>query len=258
MSVMLASSTRKIDCSDAEWKARVQLAATYRVFFMLGWHELIFNHITLRHPEHDDQLLMNPFGLAYDEITASNLVKIDLSGKILSESKYPINPAGLTIHSAVHGAVPDAHCVMHIHTTASVAVACMAEGIEDNNIYSSQLHDMIAYHTFEGTTVHDEEKTRMIDSLGAKRLMVLRNHGLLAHGTTLGHAFVLIWTLNRACEIQLATHSMRGNILPVHQDISRQSTKDALQYDPRFGAGDQVLDALIRRVNRSGDTSYLD
>ncbi|MGI4855715.1 MAG: class II aldolase/adducin family protein [Janthinobacterium lividum] len=250
MSAILETSTRRIDCSPAEWQARVKLAATYRVFYMLGWHELIFNHITLRHPEEDGHLLINPFGLAYDEITASNLVKIDLDGKILSESAYPVNPAGLTIHSAVHGAVPDAHCVMHIHTTDSVAVACMKEGLDDNNIYSSQLHDMLAYHTFEGTTVHNEEKTRMIASMGAKRLLMLRNHGLLAHGTTLGHAFVLIWTLNRACEIQVATHSMRGEILAVPPSISHQSTKDALQYDPRFGAGDQVLDAMIRRVDR--------
>lgn len=249
------AATRPIVCSDAEWAARLKLAATYRVFFMLGWHELIFNHITLRVPGTEDQLLINPFGLAYDEVTASNLVKIDLTGKILSNSRYPVNPAGLTIHSAVHGNIPDAHCVMHIHTTASVAVACMEEGLEDNNIYSSQLYDKIAYHTFEGTTVHDEEKSRMVASLSNKRLMILRNHGLLAHGATLGHAFVLIWTLNRACEIQLATHSMRGKTILVDPEISARSTRDALQYDPRFGGGDQVLDALIRRLDRT-DTSY--
>jgi len=131
----------------------------------------------------------------------------------------------------------------------------MEEGLEDNNIYSSQLHGMVAYHTFEGTTVHDEEKSRMVASLSNKRLMILRNHGLLAHGATLGHAFVLIWTLNRACEIQLATHSMRGKTLLVDPQISERSTRDALQYDPRFGGGDQVLDALIRRLDRT-DTSY--
>jgi len=255
MTVVETAAARPIICADAEWAARLKLAATYRVFFMLGWHELIFNHITLRVPGTDDQLLINPFGLAYDEVTASNLVKIDLTGKVLSDSQYPVNPAGLTIHSAVHANVPDAHCVMHIHTTASVAVACMEEGLEDNNIYSSQLHDMVAYHTFEGTTVHDEEKSRMVASLNNKRLIILRNHGLLAHGATLGHAFVLIWTLNRACEIQLATHSMRGKTLLVDPEISERSTRDALQYDPRFGGGDQVLDALIRRLDRT-DTSY--
>jgi ribulose-5-phosphate 4-epimerase/fuculose-1-phosphate aldolase len=254
-SALSTTTTPPIKCSPEEWETRLRLAATYRVFFMIGWHELIFNHITLRVPGERDQLLINPFGLAYDEITASNLVKIDLKGTILSDSAYPVNPAGLTIHSAVHEAVPDAHCVMHIHTTESVAVACMEEGLVDHNIYSSQLHDKIAYHTFEGTTVHNDEKTRMIASLGTKKLMILRNHGLLSHGTTLGDAFVLIWTLNRACEIQVATHSMRGNIVPVSRDISAQSTKDALQYDPRFRGGDQVLDALIRRLDRF-DTSY--
>jgi ribulose-5-phosphate 4-epimerase/fuculose-1-phosphate aldolase len=246
---------RSIQCSDAEWKARLKLAATYRVFYMLGWHELIFNHITLRVPDAQDQLLMNPFGLAYDEITASNLVKIDFKGNIMDGSAYPVNPAGLTIHSAVHASRPDAHCVMHIHTTASVAVACMEGGVEDSNIYSSQLHDMIAYHDFEGTTVHDDEKERMIASMGDKRLMVLRNHGLMAHGTTLGHAFVMIWTLNRACEIQQAAHAMQGKTLLLNPTISARSTGDALQYDPRFGGGDQVLDAMIRRVDRL-DPSY--
>lgn len=255
MTVLTQAVPRTLDCSDAEWAARLKLAATYRVFYMLGWTELIFNHITLRLPGKEGHLLINPFGLAYDEVTASNLVKIDLAGNILSKSDYPINPAGLTIHSAVHGNIPDAHCVMHIHTTASVAIACMEEGLEDNNIYSSQLHDMVAYHTFEGTTVHDEEKARMVASMGDKRLVILRNHGLLAHGVTLGHAFVLIWTLNRACEIQLATHSMHGRTLRVDPKISAQSTRDALQYDPRFGGGDQVLDAMIRRVDRF-DTSY--
>ncbi|WP_144107522.1 class II aldolase/adducin family protein [Paraburkholderia sp. BCC1886] len=247
--------TQLRNCSAAEWEARVKLAATYRVFYMIGWHELIFNHITLRVPGERDQLLINPFGLAYDEVTASNLVKIDLKGNILSDSDYPVNPAGLTIHSALHEHVPDAHCVMHIHTTESVAVACMEEGLVDHNIYSSQLHDKIAYHTFEGTTVHNDEKDRLVTSLRNKNLLILRNHGLLSHGVTLGHAFVLIWTLNRACEIQVATHSMRGNILPVSSAISERSTKDALQYDPRFRGGDQVLDALIRRLDRQ-DTSY--
>ncbi|MDR5759363.1 class II aldolase/adducin family protein [Caballeronia sp. LZ035] len=243
------------NCSEAEWEARVKLAATYRVFHMIGWHELIFNHITLRVPGERDQLLINPFGLAYDEVTASNLIKIDLKGNILSESAYPVNPAGLTIHSALHEHVADAHCVMHIHTTESVAVACMEDGLVDHNIYSSQLYDKIAYHTFEGTTVHDEEKDRLVASLRDKNLLILRNHGLLSHGVSLGHAFVLIWTLNRACEIQVATHSMRGTILPVSSAISQRSTKDALQYDPRFRGGDQVLDALIRRLDRF-DTSY--
>lgn len=247
--------SRRLECSDAEWQARLKLAATYRVFYMLGWHELIFNHITLRVPGEREQLLMNPFGLAYDEITASNLVKIDFTGKVLDGSDYPVNPAGLTIHSAVHAAREDAHCVMHIHTTAGVAVACTQEGLEDSNIYSSQLHDMVAYHDFEGTTVHDEEKSRMVASMREKRLMILRNHGLLSHGTTLAHAFVLLWTLNRACEVQQAAKSMGGKTLLVDPAISARSSVDALQFDPRFGAGQQVLDALIRRVDRF-DTSY--
>ncbi|SDV46219.1 class II aldolase/adducin family protein [Chitinasiproducens palmae] len=254
MSTVLESPSLQRQCSDAEWQARLRLAATYRVFHMLGWTELIFNHITLRVPGPDKHFLINPFGLTYDEVTASNLVKIDLAGNILSESAYPINPAGLIVHSTIHESVDDAHCVMHTHTTAGLAVACMADGLEYSNFYAAQLHDMVAYHTFEGITVHDAEKPRMLASLGDKRLLILRNHGLLSHGASVGHAFALLWTLNRACEIQLACHSMRGQTLPIASNIVAQSTRDSLQFDPRFGAGDAILDALIRQVDKIDDS----
>jgi ribulose-5-phosphate 4-epimerase/fuculose-1-phosphate aldolase len=242
-------------CSTEEWQTRLELAAAYRVFHLLGWHELIFNHITLRVPGPDKHFLINPFGLAYDEVTASNLVKIDLDGNILSPSQYPINPAGFVVHSALHRHLPDAHCVMHTHTTAGLAVACMAEGLSHTNFYAAQLHEMVAYHDFEGITVHAEEGGRLLRSIGNRRLLILRNHGLLSHGVTLAHAFALLWTLNRACEIQVATHSMRGAILPVAPEICARATRDSLQFDPAHGAGQNILDALIRRVDRL-DPSY--
>jgi len=242
-------------CSPEEWEARLKLAATYRVFHMLGWTELIFNHITLRVPGPDKHFLINPFGLTFDEVTASNLVKIDLNGKILSPSDYPINPAGFVIHSAIHEHVEDAHCVMHTHTTAGLSVACMEGGLSYTNFYSAQLHNMVAYHPFEGITIHDEEKSRLLSSMGNKRLLILRNHGLLSHGTTLAHAFALLWTLNRACEIQVVTHSMHGNTLPISDEIVKGTTRDSLQFSPAHGAGENVLAALIRRVDRT-DASY--
>lgn len=241
-------------CSEEEWQARTRLAATYRVFHLLGWTELIFNHITLRVPGTDDHFLINPFGLTYDEVTASNLVKIDLDGKVIGQSDYPVNPAGFVIHSAIHANLPDAHCVMHTHTSAGLAVACMERGLSTDNFYAAQLHDMVAYHDFEGITVHEDEKPRLLRSLDDKRLLILRNHGLLAHGVTIAHAFSLLWTLNRACEIQVLTDAM-GTTMPVSDDVAAAATRDSLQFSPEHRGADAILDALIRRVDRI-DPSY--
>jgi ribulose-5-phosphate 4-epimerase/fuculose-1-phosphate aldolase len=197
-----------------EWEARVQLAACYRVFAFLGWTEMIYNHITLRLPQEacgsEKQFLINPFGLHYSEVTASNLVKIDLKGKALDGSPYPVNPAGFTVHAALHDNLSEAHCVMHTHTTAGVSVACMKEGLQQTNFYTAQLHNMIAYHDFEGITIHSEEAPRLLKSIGNKQAVILRNHGLLSWGATLPQTFAILWTLQRACEIQLATFSMGG------------------------------------------------
>ena len=152
-----------------EWEARVLLAACYRVFAHLGWTEMIYNHITLRVPGPDKHLLINPFGLHYTEITASNLVKIDLDGKILSDSPWPINPAGLAPHATVHKNIDNAHCVMHTHTTAGLAVACTRGGLSMTNFYSAQLYGKVAYHDFEGITVEADEGPRMLPAWAASR-----------------------------------------------------------------------------------------
>ena len=237
---------------------RIQLAACYRVFAMLGWTEMIYNHITVRLPDSvaagDKQFLINPFGLHYSEVTASNLVKIDLQGKVLDGSSYPVNPAGFLVHAAIHEALPDAHCVMHTHTTAGVAVACLQGGLQQTNFYSAQLHDLVAYHDFEGITVHADEAPRLLASIGSKPAVILRNHGLLAWGRTLPHTFALLWTLQRACEIQLATFSM-GPARPVPDAVAARCTRDALQFNPRHGAGQDVFDALVRQADRV-DSSY--
>jgi len=195
-----------------EHAARVQLAACYRVFDLLGWTELIYNHITLRLPDSATggarQFLINPFGLHYNEVSASNLVKIDPQGTVLDGSPYPVNPAGFTVHAAIHQAMPDAHCVMHTHTTAGMAVACVQGGLQPTNFYSAQLVDRVAYHDFEGITVHADEAPRLLASIGDKPAVILRNHGLLAWGRTLPQTFATLWTLQRACEVQLATLSM--------------------------------------------------
>ncbi|HEV3422293.1 MAG TPA: class II aldolase/adducin family protein [Paraburkholderia sp.] len=237
-----------------EQALRIQLAGTYRVFAMLGWTELIYNHITVRVPGPQQHFLINTFGLHYTEVCASNLVKIDLDGNVVSASRHPVNPAGFVVHAALHRALPDAHCVMHTHTTAGLAVACSQAGLENSNFYSAQLDGMVAYHEFEGITVRADEGPRLVASLGEKRLMILRNHGLLAIGTTIAQAFARLWTLNRACEIQLATAAL-GAARLIADEIAARCTRDSLQFDPRHGAGQDVLDALLRQAERI-DPSY--
>ncbi len=241
-----------------EWAARLQLAACYRIFAMLSWTEMIYNHITIRLPHSvsgdDKQFLINPFGLHYSEVTASNLVKINLKGDILDGSKFPVNPAGFVLHSTLHDGIDGAHCVMHTHTTAGVAVASLKDGLSQSNFYSAQLHDMVAYHDFEGITVHMEEGPRVLKSIGNKRAVILRNHGLLSWGSTLPEAFAILWTLQRACEIQMATLSM-GQPLPVPEAVAAKCTRDSLQFDQKHGgAGVDVFDALTRQVDRIDDS----
>jgi ribulose-5-phosphate 4-epimerase/fuculose-1-phosphate aldolase len=240
-----------------EWAARVQLAACYRIFAMLGWTEMIYNHITLRLPDSvtggQKQFLINPFGLHYSEVTASNLLKIDLQGNKLHDSPWPVNPAGFTVHAAIHDNVPDAHCVMHTHTTNGLAVACTQGGLAQNNFYSAQLHDMVAYHDFEGITVHADEAPRLLKNMGNKPVLILRNHGLLSWGKTLPLAFVRLWTLQRACDVQMAQAAL-GPAIPVSEAVARKTTHDSFQWDQRFGAGQDVFDALVRQVDRIDDS----
>jgi ribulose-5-phosphate 4-epimerase/fuculose-1-phosphate aldolase len=241
-----------------EWQTRLELAACYRVFALLGWTEMIYNHITLRLPESvtggEKHFLINPFGLHYSEVTASNLVKINLQGEVLDGSPYKVNPAGFVVHATLHGAMEGAHCVMHTHTTAGVAVACLKDGLSPSNFYAAQLHGMVAYHDFEGITIHGEEGPRVLQSIGHKPAVILRNHGLLSWGQSLPQTFAILWTLQRACEIQLATQSMGAPIL-VPEAIAAKCTRDALQFNPHHGAGKDVFEALVRQMDRH-DTGW--
>ncbi len=238
-----------------EWQARVELAACYRIFDMLGWPEMIYNHITVRLPAsvtgQAKQFLINPFGLHYSEVTASNLVKIDIQGnKLDAANLYPVNPAGFTVHSAIHQHTPDAHCIMHTHTTTGMAVACTASGLAQNNFYSAQLHGLVAYHDFEGITVHAEEAPRLLKNMDGKPLLILRNHGLLAWAPTLPLALVRLWTLQRACDIQCMQAGL-GAAIAVPQAVAEKTTHDSFQFDAQFGAGQDVFDALKRRVDKA-------
>jgi ribulose-5-phosphate 4-epimerase/fuculose-1-phosphate aldolase len=240
-----------------EKKARIQLAACYRIFDMLGWVEMIYNHITVRLPASvsggEKQFLINPFGLHYREVTASNLLKIDVKGNKLDANPHPVNPAGFTVHAAIHEAIPDAHCVMHTHTTTGLAVACTQGGLAQNNFYSAQLHGLVAYHDFEGITIHADEAPRLLKNIGSKPVVILRNHGLLSWGPTLPLAFTRLWTLQRACDVQVAQAAL-GPAIAVPEAVARKTTEDSFQFDARFGGGLDVFDAMTRLVDRIDDS----
>ena len=247
--------TMPLDPAAAEARLRGELAACYRIFDRLGWVELIYNHITVRLPGPGDAFLINPFGLLYREVTASNLVKIDLAGRVVGEAAHGANPAGFVVHSAIHAGVPAAHCVMHTHTTAGMAVACKRSGLEPTNFYAAMLHGEIAHHDFEGITVNPDERDRLLASMGSKRQLILRNHGLLTWGESIPEAFVRMWTLNRACEVQLASRSMAGEDLAIPDSVREQASREALQFRPEYGTGRDVFDAL-RRLVEARDPSY--
>ena len=255
--------------TNEEWSLRVQLAACYRIFHYLGWSELIFNHITVKipvastspHTDHSadepEQFLINPYGLLYDEICASNLVKVDINGNVLEDTHYKVNPAGMTIHSAIHAARPDITCIAHTHTNAGMAVACQQSGLRIDNFYSVLLHNRVAYHDFEGITVQSEEKVRLVENMGDNNLMVLRNHGLLTCGDTIASAFFNMWALQRACEVQVKADSTGKKITPIAESIGDKS--EALLKIQMSGSpwGELEFNAMVRKMDKL-DPSYKD
>lgn len=240
--------------NEQERGARVQLAGVYRLFNRLGWTEMIFNHISLRVPGEPSHFLINPFGLHYSEVTASNLVKINLAGQVQGQSEWGINPAGFVPHSVIHANIDQAHCVMHTHTTAGSAVACFEGGLSMDNFYSAQLAGRVAYHDFEGITINPEEGPRLLKNIGNKPAVILRNHGLLTWGPTLASAFATLWTLQRACEIQLATAAL-GKPIPLTPAIREQAASATLHFDTDKGHSQNLLEAMLRWVDQQ-DPNY--
>jgi ribulose-5-phosphate 4-epimerase/fuculose-1-phosphate aldolase len=262
--------------SAEEWAARIQLAACYRIFAHLGWSELIYNHISLRVPGQAPRpkaeasprpppegsgsarerpiadpahFLINPFGLHYSEVTASNLVKVDGDGRTVGHSDWPINPAGFTFHGAIHATLPEVHCVMHVHTTPTLAVCCTEEGLSFTNFYAAQLWGQVAYHPFEGITVHRDEGARILASAGGKRVLLLRNHGPVVMGATLAQAFNLMWLVQRACEVQVASQAL-GPLRAIPVPVLEGCVRDSLNFNPKFGAGEDSFAAMQRLIDR--------
>jgi ribulose-5-phosphate 4-epimerase/fuculose-1-phosphate aldolase len=232
-----------------EWQARTDLAAAYRAVAMYGWDDLVFTHISARVPGPGHHFLINPYGMLFEEITASSLVKIDLAGKKVSDSPYDINPAGFTIHSAVHEAREDAHCVMHLHTVEGVAVSCQKGGLLP--ISQQSLYPMmgLAYHDYEGVALNPEEKVRLVRDLDGNNTMILRNHGLLTCGPTVADAFLFMYILQKACEVQVRAQAGGAELVPIAQPIVdgiRKSAKEVL----RGSGGMLAWPGILRKLDR--------
>lgn len=240
--------TRPSHIAPSEWRLRLELAACYRVFDYNGWSEEIFNHITVRVPGEQTHYLINPFGLNYREVTAHNLVKIDLDGNPIGKGAVVVNRAGFVIHSAIHAARPDAHCVIHTHHSAGMAVSCKQQGLTFDNFYSAFLHNKIAYHDFEGVTVHTGERDRIVKNLGSKSCLILRNHGLLVAEHDVPSAYYWNYVLQRACEIQMLASSMPGPGLPLTKEACEVSARDGALTDPENDLYPKVFWAATRRA----------
>jgi ribulose-5-phosphate 4-epimerase/fuculose-1-phosphate aldolase len=243
--------------SEAEWAARQELASCYRIFAMFGWDELVFNHITLAVPGEEGAFLINPFGLSYDEVKASNLIKIDIDGnKLDADNPYPVNKAGFVQHSLFHRELNDVHAIIHTHSTAIQAVCSVEGGLQPTNFYACNFIGRLSYHDFEGITVREEEGARLLGNLGDNRILMLRNHGPVVMGRSLPEAFIKYWTLQRACEIQLATCAM-GKPLLVSDSVVAVHQRDLNQGQIPGAGGRGEFDAMVRRVDKI-DQSWRD
>ena len=252
MSVVLAppSSTSKI-----ERELRIQLAAAYRIADFLGWSELIYTHISVRIPGPEHHFLINPYGLRFDEVTASNLVRIDVEGNAVGMQPHKANQAGFIIHSAIHAARPDAMCVWHMHTLAGMAISAQDEGVLPVHMYSHNFWQRVSYHDFEGPAMRLDERTRLVASLGKEnQALILRNHGLLTLGRTIPEAFIRFWRLNRACEIQLAAQSAKLRLPP--PDVCEASFQMGEEFlTDQADLGQLEFDAILRKIEPR-DASY--
>jgi ribulose-5-phosphate 4-epimerase/fuculose-1-phosphate aldolase len=248
--------TQPATISDEEWALRCELAECYHLVEHFGWTETIFNHISARLPGPAHHYLVNPFGLNYDEITPANLLKVDLNGHKLEPSAYDGNPAGFALHAAIHAAREDVHCVLHTHTTAVSAVAQKQGGIDHSNFYGAQLFERVGYHSFEGITLFAEEKGRMVQSLGDKHVLVLRNHGVAVAEASIAKAFFLLWIVQRAAEIQCAAGALPGPDVPLAVEVKDKCRDLADQLISESGFAKTFFQAMVRKMHKERGPSW--
>jgi ribulose-5-phosphate 4-epimerase/fuculose-1-phosphate aldolase len=244
-----ALSQVRSQVSEAEWERRVNLAACYRAAAMYLWDDLIFTHISARVPGPDDHFLINPFGMLFDEITASSLVKVDLEGNKVMDSPFSINPAGFVIHSAVHAARKEAQCVLHLHCPAGVAVGSQQAGVLPISQQSIFVLSSLAYHNYEGVALNDEEKPRLVADLGDKTFLMLRNHGLLTLADNIADAFLAMYVFESACRIQLLAQSGGSELINIDPRIIAGAAAQAKQVTLSMGGG-IAWAGLLRKLDK--------
>jgi ribulose-5-phosphate 4-epimerase/fuculose-1-phosphate aldolase len=231
-----------------EWRLRRELTDFYHLVDFLGWTEMIFNHISVRLPGAAHHYLVNPFGLNYTEITPENLLKVGVDGRLVEPSDYPANPAGFALHGAIHESRPDVACVAHTHTTAVSAVAMKRGGIDHNNFYGAQLYGRVGYHDFEGITLYADERSRMLASLGDKHVLVLRNHGVAVCERDIPMTFALLWSVQRAAEIQCQSGALGGEDVVLDEAIRERCRESVADLGSGIPVARLVFDATVRRM----------
>ncbi len=242
--------------SPQEWQLRVDLAAAYRLTAHFGWDDLVFTHISARVPGPEHHFLINPYGFMFDEITASSLVKVDLAGKVVLPTPHFINPAGFTIHSAVHAARDDAKCVMHVHSVNGIAVSAQAQGLRPISQQSLFVLAALGYHDYEGVALNEDEKPRLVRDLGSNAFLMLRNHGLLTVGGTVADAFLAMYLFEAACMIQVRAQAGGGALIEIAKPILDGIQAQAAQVTKGLG-GALVWPGLLRKLERK-DPGYKD
>ena len=255
MNKALNTAEHLSNLESAEKKIRVELACAYRLVDYFGWCELIYAHLTARVPGPDAHFLINPYGLNYDEVTASNLVKIDINGHVVEDSDHPINEAGFIIHSAIHMLENTSnHVVMHTHSRAGMAVAALKDGLLPISMGATMFYDDIAYHDYEGPSLYLDERSRLQSSLGNKRALILRNHGLMTVGETVPEAFVRLYRLESACRTQLDA-SAAGEVNLLDRDTASKSGQDVNRFmESADEYGQLEFDALMRKIDKLDDS----
>ena len=244
--------------SQQERSIRIELAAAYRLVDFFGWCELIYGHLTAHVPGPEPHFLINPYGLNYDEVTATNLIKIDINGKMVEASPYAVNEAGFVIHSAVHMMSKENNrVVMHTHSRSGMAIAALEEGLLPISMGATAFFEDIAYHDYEGPSLYLEERERLQESLGDKKVLILRNHGLLTVGRTVAEAFIRLYRLESACQVQLDAGAA-GSLRVLNQDLARKSGKDVKRFmEQQDNFGQLEFDALVRKIDKLDDSYRL-
>jgi ribulose-5-phosphate 4-epimerase/fuculose-1-phosphate aldolase len=264
MAVAPVSLARKVEAapmSEAERKMRVDLAACYRLIALNGMDDLLATHISARVPGKEEHFLINPYGLLFSQVTASNLIKVDIEGNIISDTPWGINPAGFVIHSAIHGARPDVVCIIHTHTVAGMAISCLEEGLLPLSQKSLRFYNRIAYHDYEGKSDDLDERARLVRDIGDRNALILRNHGLLVCGATIGRAYHMMLNLEKSCKVQLEAMQSGGKLIQlspaVQEHAARQHERDDVPSGVPGKGRPDAWPALLMMLDKI-DPSYRD